>query len=59
MDELVRIPTRLVVRESCGCLPGIPASIKDEAVAMQKPPEITRAASCLTTDPGDDRSSSQ
>ncbi len=26
IDELVHIPTRLVIRESCGCLPGIPAN---------------------------------
>ncbi len=32
INELVHIPTRLVIRESCGCLPGLPASIKDEDV---------------------------
>ena len=29
-DELVRIPTSLIIRESCGCLPGIPARKVDE-----------------------------
>ncbi len=33
--ELVRIPTRLVVRESCGCLPGLPASIQHEESQQQ------------------------
>ena len=32
IDELVRIPTSLVIRESCGCLPGIPTSMEDEGV---------------------------
>ncbi|MFI5224511.1 MAG: hypothetical protein ACHQX3_09790, partial [Nitrospirales bacterium] len=40
--ELVRIPTRLVVRESCGCLPGLTASIKDEVSLERKPLEMTR-----------------
>ena len=40
--ELVRIPTRLVVRESCGCLPGLTASIKNEVSLEQKPLEMTR-----------------
>jgi signal transduction histidine kinase/DNA-binding LacI/PurR family transcriptional regulator/AraC-like DNA-binding protein len=42
IDELVRIPTRLVIRESCGCLPGIPASMGDEAVKADQPLGITR-----------------
>lgn len=29
LEELVPIPTRLVIRESCGCLPGLPASLRD------------------------------
>ncbi len=42
VNKLVRIPTRLVIRESCGCLSGIPASIKDAAIKKQKPLELTR-----------------
>ena len=42
VKELVRIPTRLVIRESCGCLPGLPASIKDEEVQEQKSLRMTR-----------------
>ena len=42
IQELVRIPTRLVIRESCGCLPGLPASLKDEEVQEQKPLRMTR-----------------
>ena len=42
LNELVRIPTRLVIRESCGCLPGLPASVKDEDVQEQKSLELTR-----------------
>jgi signal transduction histidine kinase/AraC-like DNA-binding protein len=42
LNELVRIPTRLVIRESCGCLPGLPASIKDEDVQEQQPLKLTR-----------------
>jgi signal transduction histidine kinase/DNA-binding LacI/PurR family transcriptional regulator/CheY-like chemotaxis protein len=42
VGELVRIPTRLVIRESCGCLPGLPAGLKDEEVEDQKPLKITR-----------------
>jgi len=34
VNEMVHIPTSLVIRESCGCLPGFPASIRDEAVSM-------------------------
>jgi len=41
VKELVRIPTRLVIRESCGCLPGLPASIQDEESQEQKPLEMT------------------
>ncbi len=41
VKELVRIPTRLVIRESCGCLPGLPASVQEESLE-QKPLEITR-----------------
>jgi len=41
-DELVRIPTRLVIRESCGCLPGIPANLRDEDGKLPKPLERTR-----------------
>ena len=45
IEELVRIPTRLVIRESCGCLPGVPASPKKgEATKTQKPLELTREA---------------
>ena len=42
IDELVRIPTRLVIRESCGCLPGVPASIRAEDGKTQKPLGKTR-----------------
>ena len=42
VKELVRIPTRLVIRESCGCLPGLPASIKDENVQGPQPLKMTR-----------------
>ena len=42
VNRLVRIPTRLVIRESCGCLPGIPATSKNETVKQQKPLELTR-----------------
>lgn len=42
VNELVSIPTRLVVRESCGCLPGIPASMKDEVTQTQKLLDITK-----------------
>jgi hypothetical protein len=42
IDELVRIPTRLVVRESCGCLPGVPASMRAEDGKVQKPLRRTR-----------------
>jgi len=42
VNELVPIPTRLVIRESCGCLPGLPASIQDEESQAQKPLEMTR-----------------
>lgn len=42
IKELVRIPTRLVIRESCGCLPGLPASIKDEEIQEQNPLRMTR-----------------
>ncbi|MCI0555812.1 MAG: substrate-binding domain-containing protein [Anaerolineae bacterium] len=42
LNELVRIPTRLVIRESCGCLPGLPASVKDEDVEEQTSLELTR-----------------
>jgi signal transduction histidine kinase/DNA-binding LacI/PurR family transcriptional regulator/CheY-like chemotaxis protein len=42
VNKLVRIPTRLVIRESCGCLPGIPASIKDAAIKKETPRELTR-----------------
>jgi signal transduction histidine kinase/DNA-binding LacI/PurR family transcriptional regulator/AraC-like DNA-binding protein len=42
LNELVRIPTRLVIRESCGCLPGLPASIKDEDVQEQQSLKLTR-----------------
>jgi signal transduction histidine kinase/DNA-binding response OmpR family regulator len=41
-DELVRIPTRLVVRESCGCLPGVPASMRAEDSKVKKPHKKTR-----------------
>jgi signal transduction histidine kinase/DNA-binding LacI/PurR family transcriptional regulator/AraC-like DNA-binding protein len=41
-SKLVRIPTRLVIRESCGCLPGIPTSTKDETIRKQKPLPVTR-----------------
>lgn len=49
-NKLVRIPTRLVIRESCGCLPGIPAIRKDETGKNQRPVELTReqAVSQLT-----------
>jgi signal transduction histidine kinase/DNA-binding LacI/PurR family transcriptional regulator/DNA-binding response OmpR family regulator len=40
--ELVRIPTRLVIRESCGCLPGIPASMEDEGAETHQLLERTR-----------------
>ena len=36
VNKLVRIPTRLVIRESCGCLSGIPTSVKDETLKKQK-----------------------
>ena len=43
INRLVHIPTRLVIRESCGCLPGIPTHIKnDEVTRKQKTPELTR-----------------
>ncbi len=42
INELVRIPTRLVVRESCGCLPGISASVKEGTLKIQESPKITR-----------------
>src|SRR5262245_7893676 len=42
IQELVRIPTRLVIRESCGCLPGLPASTRDEEFQEQKPSKMTR-----------------
>jgi len=42
VEELVRIPTRLVIRESCGCLPGLPTSLQDEEAEDQKPLKITR-----------------
>jgi signal transduction histidine kinase/DNA-binding LacI/PurR family transcriptional regulator/CheY-like chemotaxis protein len=41
-NKLVRIPTRLVIRESCGCLLGIPAGRESAAVKKQKPLELTR-----------------
>ena len=42
IQKLVRIPTRLVVRESCGCLPGVPATRKDAIVTIQKPLELSK-----------------
>ena len=42
LDELVRIPTRLVVRELCGCLPGLSASIQDVESQEQHSSERTR-----------------
>jgi signal transduction histidine kinase/DNA-binding LacI/PurR family transcriptional regulator/AraC-like DNA-binding protein len=49
VNELVHIPTRLVVRESCGCLSGSPAPIQEED-QRTKPLEMTRGqvASQLT-----------
>ncbi len=41
-DVLVRIPTRLVIRESCGCLPGLPASWTEIDGKIPKPPDLTR-----------------
>jgi hypothetical protein len=41
-SELVRIPTRLVIRESCGCLSGAPAGIQNAEKQESKPLEITR-----------------
>lgn len=41
-DALVRIPTRLVIRESCGCLPGLPAALREVEGKIYKPPEFTR-----------------
>jgi signal transduction histidine kinase/DNA-binding LacI/PurR family transcriptional regulator/DNA-binding response OmpR family regulator len=38
-NELVLIPTRLVIRESCGCLPGSPARMRDEAASTQLSPQ--------------------
>jgi signal transduction histidine kinase/DNA-binding LacI/PurR family transcriptional regulator/DNA-binding response OmpR family regulator len=40
-NELIRIPTRLVVRESCGCLSGNPAGVV-EAVQLQKSQELSK-----------------
>jgi signal transduction histidine kinase/DNA-binding LacI/PurR family transcriptional regulator/AraC-like DNA-binding protein/CheY-like chemotaxis protein len=42
INELLRIPTRLVIRESCGCLPGIPGSIEDEASKSSVSVEINK-----------------
>lgn len=43
VNKLVRIPTRLVIRESCGCSPGIPTHIKkDESIKKPKRLEVTR-----------------
>src|SRR5690349_8381328 len=42
LDELVRIPTRLVIRESCGCLSGVPAGMQNAQKQDAKPLEITR-----------------
>ncbi len=42
VKELVRIPTRLVIRESCGCLPGAPASVNVEAIQVHSPQEKSR-----------------
>ena len=42
LNQLIRIPTRLVIRESCGCLPGLPASINDADVQEQGPLKVTR-----------------
>ena len=41
-NELVRIPTRLVIRESCGCLPGLPDGINTENDQEQSPLKLTR-----------------
>ena len=41
-NKLVRIPTRLVIRESCGCLPGIPATNKSEGIKQHNPRDLTR-----------------
>jgi signal transduction histidine kinase/DNA-binding LacI/PurR family transcriptional regulator/CheY-like chemotaxis protein len=38
INELVQIPTRLVIRESCGCLPGSPPSIGDDTLGTNKQP---------------------
>jgi hypothetical protein len=42
LNELVRIPTRLVIRESCGCLPGLPAGINNKDVQEKSPLKVTR-----------------
>ena len=42
LSELVRIPTRLVIRESCGCLSGAPAGIQNAEKQESEPVEITR-----------------
>lgn len=41
-DELVHIPTRLVIRESCGCMPGIQSSQRVKDGQWQKSPASTR-----------------
>ena len=42
LHELVRIPTRLVIRESCGCLPGLPAGINTKDVQEQSHLKVSR-----------------
>ena len=42
VNELIHIPTRLVIRELCGCLPGIPVSTRTEVDQTQKSLEITK-----------------
>lgn len=41
-DEIVHIPTRLVIRESCGCMPGIPAYLMTDEIKAIKAGEYTR-----------------
>jgi signal transduction histidine kinase/DNA-binding response OmpR family regulator len=42
INELVTIPTSLVIRESCGCLPGIPSNVENSAGRMDEPRQLTR-----------------
>ena len=42
LNELARIPTRLVIRESCGCLPGLPDGINARDAQEQSSLKVSR-----------------